>query len=67
MVFYLEENIPNYEVNEQAGVSKQPVSKGWFPNVHKAVGIVYENGDNTPRDRIQLIERISFIYDEDNA
>ena len=51
----LEENIPNYVVNEQPSVSKQPVSKGWFLKAHRAVGIVYEIGDNTPRDRIQLI------------
>ena len=57
----LEENIPNYEVNEQPSVSKQPVSKGWFLNAHKAVGIVYEIGDNTPRDRIQLIGKESAL------
>ena len=57
----LEENIPNYEVNDQPSVSKQPVSKGWFLNAHKAVGIVYEIGDNTPRDRIQLIGKESAL------
>ena len=37
----------------------QPVSKGWFLNAHKAVGVVYEIGDNTPRDRIKVIGRES--------
>jgi hypothetical protein len=57
----LQENIPNYEVNEQPSVSKQPVSKGWFLNAHKAVGIVYEIGDNTPRDRIETIGKESAL------
>ena len=51
----LENNIPNYKVNEQASNSKQPVSKGWFLNAHMAVGVTFEIGDNTPRDRIRLI------------
>lgn len=55
----LENSIPNYKVNEQPSTSMQPVSKGWFLNAHKAVGVVYEIGDNTPRDRIKLIGRES--------
>ena len=55
----LENSIPNYKVNEQPSISKQPVSKGWFLNAHKAVGVVYEIGDNTPRDRIKIIGRES--------
>ena len=51
----LENNVPNYKVNEQASNSKQPVSKGWFLNAHMAVGVTFEIGDNTPRDRIRLI------------
>ncbi len=51
----LEENIPNYKVNEEAGNSKKPVSKGWFLNGHNATGITYEIGDATPKDRIQVI------------
>ena len=51
----LENNVPNYKVNEQASNSKQPVSKGWFLNAHKAVGVTFEIGDNTPRERIRLI------------
>ena len=55
----LENSIPNYKVNEQPSTSMQPVSKGWFLNAHKAVGVVYEIGDNTPRDRIKVIGRES--------
>ena len=57
----LESTIPNYKVNEQPSVSKQPVSKGWFLNAHKAVGVVYEIGDDTPRDRIKIIGKESAI------
>ena len=51
----LEANVPDYTVNEQASNSKQPVSKGWFLNKHKAVGVVFEIGDDTPRDRIRMV------------
>jgi len=57
----LENTIPNYKVNEKSSKSKQPVSKGWFLNAHKAVGITYEIGDDTPRDRIRLIGKKSSI------
>ena len=55
----LEKRIPNYKVNEKASNSKQPVSKGWFLYGHKAVGITYEIGDDTPKDRINLIGKES--------
>jgi len=55
----IEKSIPNYKVNEQPSTSMQPVSKGWFLNAHKAVGVVYEIGDNTPKDRIKIIGRES--------
>ena len=55
----LEKNIPNYEVNEQPSRSTQPTSKGWFLNAHNAVGVTYEIGDDTPRDRIKEIGKIS--------
>ena len=51
----LEANVPDYTVNEQASNSSQPVSKGWFLNKHKAVGVVFEIGDDTPRDRIRMV------------
>jgi len=51
----LEQNIPDYKVNEKSSNSTKPVSKGWFLYGHKAVGVTYEIGDDTPRDRIQLI------------
>ncbi len=55
----LEENIPDYKVNEKPGNSTKPVSKGWFLYGHNAVGITYEIGDATPKDRIKTIGRIS--------
>ncbi len=51
----LEENIPNYKVNEKSANSTSPVSKGWFLYGQNAVGITYEIGDATPRDRIKII------------
>ena len=55
----LEKRIPNYHVNEKASNSRQPVSKGWFLYGHKAVGVTYEIGDDTPKDRINLIGKES--------
>ncbi|MDN3664983.1 M14 family metallopeptidase [Algibacter miyuki] len=55
----LEANIPNYKVNEAAGNSTKPVSKGWFLYGHNAVGITYEIGDHTPKETIALIGRVS--------
>ena len=55
----LETNIPNYKVNEVASNSTKPVSKGWFLYGQKAVGITYEIGDATPRDKIKLVGSIT--------
>ena len=55
----LEERISEYKVNEKPSKSKQPTSKGWFLSAHKAVGVTYEIGDDTPRDRIKLIGKKS--------
>ena len=55
----LEENIPNYKVNEASSNSTKPVSKGWFLYGHNAVGITYEIGDATPKEDIQLIGKVS--------
>lgn len=55
----LEENIPNYKVNEASGNSNKPVSKGWFLYGHNAVGITYEIGDKTPKEFIDLKGRVS--------
>jgi hypothetical protein len=55
----LENNIPGYKVNEAAGNSTKPVSKGWFLYGHNAVGITYEIGDKTPKDSIKNIGKIS--------
>ena len=55
----LEDNIPNYKVNETASNSERPVSKGWFLYGHNAVGITYEIGDKTPKDKIDLFGSVS--------
>lgn len=55
----LEAEIPSYKVNEASSNSKKPVSKGWFLKRHDAVGITYEIGDTTPRERIDEIGQIS--------
>lgn len=55
----LEKNIPNYKVNEKSGNSTKPVSKGWFLKGHNAVGITYEIGDATPRNKIKLIGKVT--------
>lgn len=55
----LEENIPDYKVNEEIGNSTEPLSKGWFLYGHNAVTITYEVADDTPRDSIELIGRIA--------
>jgi hypothetical protein len=55
----LERNIPNYKVNEAVANSTTPVSKGWFLYGHNAVGITYEIGDATPKDRIKLIGKVT--------
>lgn len=55
----LEKNIPNYKVNEASGNSTKPVSKGWFLYGQNAVGITYEIGDATPRDRIKQVGRVT--------
>ena len=55
----LEKNIPNYKVNEAAGNSTKPVSKGWFLYGHNAVGITYEIGDATPRNQIKLVGKVT--------
>jgi hypothetical protein len=55
----LEREIPGYKVNEASGNSTKPVSKGWFLYGHNAVGITYEIGDKTPKDKIELIGKVS--------
>lgn len=57
----LEKKIDGYKVNEQAGNSKKPVSKGWFLYGHNAVGITYEIGDTTPKGKIDEFGRLSAI------
>lgn len=55
----LEKEIEGYKVNEKAGNSTKPVSKGWFLYGQNAVGITYEIGDSTPKENIEIIGRTS--------
>lgn len=55
----LEENIPDYKVNEKAANSNRPTSKGWLLYGHNAVGITYEIGDATPKEKIELFGSVS--------
>jgi len=55
----LEENIPDYKVNEASANSNRPTSKGWFLNGQNAVGITFEIGDDTPREFIELKGKVS--------
>jgi len=55
----LENNIPDYKVNEASSNSDKPVSKGWFLYAHNTVGITYEIGDKTPKDKIDLFGKVS--------
>ena len=55
----LESQIPDYKVNEASSNSDKPVSKGWFLYAHNAVGITYEIGDKTPKDKINLFGKES--------
>jgi hypothetical protein len=55
----LEQEILGYKVNEVSGNSTKPVSKGWFLYGHNAVGITYEIGDNTSKDKIELMGKVS--------
>lgn len=55
----LEKDIVDYEVNEKDSNSNKPVSKGWFLYGQNVVGITYEIGDHTPKERIIEIGRAS--------
>ena len=55
----LASNIPDYKVNEASSNSDKPVSKGWFLYAHNAVGITYEIGDKTPKDKINFFGKES--------
>jgi hypothetical protein len=57
----IEENYDGYKVKEAAGNSLKPVSKGWFLKAHSAVGITFEIGDTTPKDKINEISKIAAI------
>ena len=51
----LQSNVNGYNVNEAAGNSTKPVSKGWFLRSLNATAVTYEIGDDTSKDRIKEI------------
>ena len=55
----IEESFDGYEVNEKPGNSAKPVSKGWLLKGHHAVGITYEIGDETSKDSIKKIGKVT--------
>lgn len=55
----IEDHMEGYIVNEKPGNSLKPVSKGWILHGHNAVGITYEIGDETPKDSIKKIGKVT--------
>jgi len=55
----IEKNLEGYSARISPSAVTSPVSKNWFYNQFKAVGIVYEIGDNTPRDIIKKKGEVS--------
>ena len=51
---YIKEQVPGYEPHDAPSGLGSPVSKGWFVQQFNANGIVYEIGDNTPPEFIEL-------------
>ena len=49
----IEKQLEGFEARVSPAAITSPVSKNWFYNEFKAVGIVYEIGDNTPRNIIK--------------
>lgn len=57
----IEHNIDNYKIVEASKNSTKPVSKGWFLNGHKATGITFEIGDETPTENLEKISSTAAI------
>ena len=55
----IEDNIPNYSLNESPDPMGPPVTKFWFYTQFQAEGVTYEIGDETPRDFIRLKGKVS--------
>ena len=55
----IEDNIPNYTLNESPDPISNPVTKFWFYTQFKAEGVTYEIGDETERDFIRLKGKVS--------
>jgi Zinc carboxypeptidase/Cytosolic carboxypeptidase N-terminal domain len=55
----IEKNLAGFNARVSASAITSPVSKNWFYNEFKAVGIVYEIGDATPRNIIKKKGEVS--------
>jgi len=55
----IEDHMEGYKVNEKSGNSRKPVSKGWFLHGHKAVGITFEIGDATSKEKIRKVGKVT--------
>lgn len=55
----IEKTLEGFNARVSPAAITSPVSKNWFYSQFNAVGIVYEIGDNTPRDIIQKKGKIS--------
>lgn len=55
----IEKNLEGFNARVSPAALTSPVSKNWFYNEFKAVGIVYEIGDSTPRNIIKKKGEVS--------
>ncbi len=55
----IEKNLEGFNARVSPAAVTSPVSKNWFYNEFKAVGIVYEIGDSTPRNIIKKKGEVS--------
>ncbi|MFT7150263.1 MAG: hypothetical protein ACI82Q_002128, partial [Nonlabens sp.] len=55
----IENNLDGFNARISPAAITSPVSKNWFYNQFNAVGIVYEIGDNTPREIIKKKGQVS--------
>lgn len=55
----IEKNLEGFNARVSPSAITSPVSKNWFYNEFKAVGIVYEIGDTTPREIIKKKGEVS--------
>ena len=55
----IQNQYPDYQLNEDSTLEQRPVSKNWFIYMFKASAITYEIGDETPREFIHAKAKAS--------